>query len=296
MNFINQISKCEINIVDNINLLKYNELFPIHLLVQGYDMDTYKINTTNNSLKIINNLFSDTSNYYKEAKRITNIKKINMIDYNKQYIEQLNITKKFLESKFKLHKIYTLNKNVKLSSPFNIKISRIKNKTLDGYIETFFSEIEENEFKIVFNEISLPLLISKLLPSIYSHEIIHTQIMNIFGSVNNYFNSEILPIFIEILYKYDNNFLSTYRIQHLHYTTKILSESNELNINTFENMLYYVSIITAYKLFNIYSNGNIFIKNEILNNIQFVFDSEFTVEDLLDKYDLNWAKKRVITK
>ena len=118
--------------------------------------------------------------------------------------------------------------------------------------------------------------------------------MSLFGSVNNFFNSEVLPIFIEIIYQYENNFLSTYRINHLQFLAAKLNENNKINNNTFYYMLYYVSIVTAYKLFNIYQNGNIFIKNEILNNIQFVFDNKFTVEELLDKYDLDWTKKRVI--
>ena len=294
MNLVKEISKCKINIDKPIYLLEYEELNPKLLLIEGYRVNTYKIYTDDNSLEVIDNLYSKYFTAKEAAKKISNIKKIDINYYNKMYIDRLRQSKKFLLSKFKLHDIYTINNGIIKTSPFNINISRLNGKTIGGYLETSFNEVYDNNYEVLFSKIHLPLLLTKMLPAIYSHEIIHTQIMSQIGSIDNFFNNDVLPIFIELLYQYENNFYSTIRINHLHISSSFIDKDCQFNISTFNDMLYYVSIVTAYKLLDIYIKGNIFIKKEILNNIQSVFDSKFTVEELLNKYDLDWTKKRVI--
>ena len=167
MSFVTQISKCEIDISEKINLLDYKDIFPEQLLVQGYNMNSYRINTTDKSLNIINNLFLENINYSTDTKKITNINRIKMNKYNKLYIEELRKSKDFLNSKFKLHNIYVIKDTIKLDSPFNINISRLRGKTIDGDLETLFAEMGRENYEILFREISLPILISKMLTSIY---------------------------------------------------------------------------------------------------------------------------------
>lgn len=294
MNLIEKISRCNISIVKDINLFDYKELKADQLLVQGYNTSTYKISSDEESLNIINELYSNSKYSNNNTSKISKVKKLNINNYNKTYIKHLEMSKKFLESKFKLHNVFLIKDGIVLSSPFNIKISRIKNKTYDGNIESVFTEIGTENYEILFNTVSLPIIISKIFPEIYCHEITHTQLMSIFGSVDNFLNREVLPIFMELLYQYENNYQSTYRLKHLQISSSYINKDCDFNIATFTDMLYYTSIVTAYKLFNIYLKGNNFVKEEMIKNIQAVFDNKFTLESLLDKYDLDWTKKRVI--
>lgn len=295
MEIYKQLDKCDISIIDNFNLLEIEELSPELFFLQGFKLKTYKVNATENSKNIINNINIYNENH-KYNRKMVEPKSINKKNYIKTYKQQLKNSRDFLNSYFKLHNVYLLKNGYKLelSSPFNILISPTKKSFDEANVTTTFEEITKDNYQMLFHEISLPILATKFLPSIYSHEIIHTQLISVFGSIDHFFNNEVIPIFIELLYNYNNNFIYTVRVNQLKNIVEEFDTNCIMNTDTFNNMLYYVSIITAYKLFNIYIKGNNLVKKEIINNIQSVFDNKFTLETLLDKYNLNWTKKRVM--
>jgi len=292
MNLFEQINKCEISIEDSFNLLNIKEIEPELLIVEGFKNKTYKINIDENSKNIIKSIEIklNNKNLKVKPKLITKRKSI------KLYHQQLNKGKNFLNAYFNLHDVYLLRNGYKLelSSPFNIFLSHFEKSFDDAGVESSFEEITKDNYQVVFQKISLPMLATNLLPSIYSHEIIHTQLISVFGSIDHFFNNEVIPIFIELLYNQNNEYTYIIRLNQLKDIIEKIDKNCILNNDTINNMLYYVSIITAYKLFNIYIKGNNLVKKEIINNIQSVFDNKFTLETLLDKYYLNWTKKRVI--
>ena len=294
MNLCEQISKCEISITDNFDLLDIKELEPELFIVEGFKRNTYKINIDDNSKKIITSINPNIGNKKTNIKPILINKKI----IKKTFNQQLNKSKYFLNSYFNLHDVYLLKKGYKLecSSPFNILISRTKKSFFEAEVESSFEEITNDNYQMLFRKITLPILPNSLLANIYSHEIIHTQLISVFGSIDHFFNNEVLPIFIELLYNY--NYKKEYeyiiRLNQLKDIIENIDTNCTMNTDTFNDMLYYVSIVTAYKLFNIYIKGNNLVKKELIFNIQSVFDNKFTLENLLDKYDINWTKKRVI--
>ena len=51
---------------------------------------------------------------------------------------------------------------------------------------------------------------------------------------------------------------------------------------------YLVSTVKALNLLDTYINSNILVKKEILKSIQRVFDADNTLEDFLDKYEIDY--------
>ena len=58
MEIYKQLDKCDISIIDNFNLLEIEELSPELFFLQGFKLKTYKVNATENSKNIINNIIA----------------------------------------------------------------------------------------------------------------------------------------------------------------------------------------------------------------------------------------------
>jgi len=133
----------------------------------------------------------------------------------------------------------------------------------------------------------------------YAHEIMHTQLLAPKGKIKDYNNSEVLSIFIELLYCYERD--STERLlrnmerQRINY---FLYEFHNLFLYYYENdgtiseysalktSKYVNSILKAFQLFRIYYYGNLVLKKEILLYIQLVIDGVITLEEMLSHFEI----------
>lgn len=151
---------------------------------------------------------------------------------------------------------------------------------------------------IIFSAINLNGQITEQTSSSYVHEITHTQLDRLKGSTQEYYNMEVLSIFNELFHAsiLDNDerilrlndsrriYEMSISAQELrnHHDGKSLMSRDEL----LDCCKYLISDLKAYKLFAIFYSANDTIKNEILDDIQSIFDGFMTVEELLAKYEI----------
>ena len=164
---------------------------------------------------------------------------------------------------------------------------------------------------IIFREINLSGTISEQTSSSYIHEITHTQVDRLKGSIRNYYNLEVLSIFNELFHAsvidkderilrlndsrriYEMS-ISAQELRDYHLGKSTMSKDGLL-----ECCKYLVSDLKAYSLFIIFYYANDKVKNEMLDDIQSIYDGYLTVEELLMKYDITYESsqdKLVLTK
>lgn len=158
--------------------------------------------------------------------------------------------------------------------------------------------------KIMYHYIALSNKITNLTGRIISHEITHSQIDSNRGAIKYLQNYEIIPIFVELIHKSTNkdsalitNIDIMIRANALlkqisYFQNKIsldkeISKDNETDV---EKSTEFFSTLKALNLYEIYLNSNILKKQELINQIQKIFDGKMQVEELLAKYDITIEK------
>lgn len=213
----------------------------------------------------------------------------------------------FLSYYYKLHKVpYLYFKNIG-----RIKIPIIR-KIIPTKLPLYSSEDKEDIFSgsvieelvpkkryhILFRGINLCETITEQTSSSYIHEITHTELDSIKNSIRNYYNSEIISIFNELFHASilgDNERIlrlnDSRRICEMSITAKELIDfKNKKSKMTRDALLecckYLISDLKAYNLFITFYYGDDNLKNDILDDIQAIFDGYMSVEELLSKYDI----------
>ena len=203
-------------------------------------------------------------------------------------------------------KIEKITKRTSLISPLKLPISYTKGHSMTGNTEKlqFYYGNEQENFanpnnNILFTQISLGNLVGSLSPVCYTHEIGHTQLESIYGSVNNFHNGEIIPILLEKICAYEmlNNetLLNKCELMRFRDLYNCLVKLKDKMLSKEEKIIssqYVVSTLKAQQLFNIYLNGNNQIRREMKSNIQSIFDGKCTVEDFLNKYDVTYESSK----
>lgn len=154
--------------------------------------------------------------------------------------------------------------------------------------------------KIYYQGILLSEDVSELSESSYVHEITHTQLTKVRGINGEYYNEEVLPIFLEMvnIYESGSNYLweaeDVIRITELLYHTSILYNYELGHIDVIpdellNNSLYATSILKAYSLFIEYINGSPVLKKYIMQCIQNVFDGLMPLTELLNEFEIDFS-------
>ena len=246
---------------------------------------------------------------------------------NPEYI--ILTSKSFYESKFKLYDIpYASDLMIKsnlqgrevsgiaelirlynasgtLISPFKVPIRYVDKSYLYGTISFQIPNILEDDFLKQINLFVRWIELSKqttiFSPVSYIHEIMHLELTRIKGSITNYLHSELLSIFIELVYAYENNqdgiLLRQVLINRLNYFLYEFDNlfkyyyEKEKGIDEYQASIsskYLVSILMALNLFDLYTHSPNSIKKEIINKIQQVLDGHKKLEDILNELDISY--------
>ena len=264
------------------------------------DMELKK--DSNNHIIINDNNYSIIKNLYlKPKKRLIKLNEelfmqktilVKETDRCIDYATSLQHGVDFINHFFKFHDVNYLKNGYLLQkgSPFSIDIEKSDDF---GYIVCQTNIYENNEEEVMFSKIILPKLNNLLLPLIYTHELTHSQLYSIQGSVNNINYDELIPIFMEYLYIFETNSIDISQIHNYYRLGDLLDYSNDIrnaNTDTEDYILsskYYVSTLLAYKLFYIYVTSNTNTRKEIINNIQKIFDGNRSVDETIKVYKLN---------
>ena len=198
--------------------------------------------------------------------------------------------------------------NEKITSkkqPNEIPLYLIDTRVMCREFDPTFSELEITNVKgldHIHNEISfLSLGLDKSTPDIagsyYNHEIMHTQLNSVRESYINYFDSDVLPIFFELLTSSFNG------NEELVYALRLNQLSNDLRNNLFytnfnreeeikiqKNI---VSTLKAIKLFNIYKESDDWGKKMMMRFIQTILNGDSNVDWLLNQYDISEHNSRL---
>ena len=201
-----------------------------------------------------------------------------------------------IAAKIRIHDVFDLltpeknnefKKYSKMINPLNLPI---KESNIAGVGGIFL----DNEY---YNtSVDLKDLNNKLVIPSYAHEITHTQLINNKGSVINYKNHEVLPIFIELLAssKVDDGILLSdsmkKRLTDVLLCIVVLSDHKKGPDELLKASAYLESALNAVNLYDLYCNLNDLRKKEIIDGIQLVFDGDKTVEDVLNRFYIDYEE------
>lgn len=135
-------------------------------------------------------------------------------------------------------------------------------------------------------------------PAVYVHEVTHTQVQNVPGSVRYIKNLELLSYFLELVCAYEQDpsehtlklvekYLAneliqfTYELDYHRTGAYVMNESELLSTGKYLN-----STLGALYLFMTYYYGSINTKKEILRQVQQLFDGNRDLEEILKQYDI----------
>lgn len=193
--------------------------------------------------------------------------------------------------------IHNIARNI---HPFNLPVRYTGETMIECMVVENVTYIATDYFidnmKLSFKEIILPPQITELTSSSYVHEVTHTQLAHIKGIIKDYYNSEILSIFLEILSIYETQeyllpLQDAMRLTELYHELYTLEEHSK-GVSTYkeddliDSTKYTTSIIKAYHLFVEYYYGSPALKKYILESIQNILDGNISLEELLDEFEI----------
>lgn len=244
-------------------------------------------------------------------------------------------SRKFLESKFKLYDVPFATdamileglKDKEISSigelvsiyndigvyldPFKVPVYYVNKPYYYGVSSLQATDCFNEEFlrqkKNFVQLIELSKTTSEFSSLCHVHEVMHLELERLKGSVTSILHSEVLSIFMELVYAYEHdNSGALLRKDSLIRLNYLLYEFNELytrytanpdekvDLRNVFSSKYISSILVAFNLFDMYFNGDEIFRKYIMNRIQSVFDGNRTLEDILNELGISYdSSKRV---
>ena len=185
-------------------------------------------------------------------------------------------------------------KKVILTSPKNINVMFGKQSRDIIFSYLYRNVLDENkklkDIDIIYEYMFINKYYCLCAKSSYLHEITHTQFIE-YKNVEKIINTEILPIFIEILYGDKKNINELlYKIKFLTLYIDAYYEDENTKKDKLEAYKYIISTLKAIELFNLYKSNNN-IGRDIISDISKVFDYDITLEEVLKKYEITSGDK-----
>ena len=189
---------------------------------------------------------------------------------------------------------------IKKVHPKDIPIYLFDSPTLCGQFRPTFGELDivtvkgRNDVPIkAISGIGVEKNTSKVAGSFYNNQIAHAEIDTIDGSVLNFLDKDVVPIFFEQLTAYLRNpevyiLVRNARLLDLAENIKDLHIFNKDSyLKVLDNYKNILSTLKAFNLLDTYLSSNESTKKEIMNYIQSIFNAEITVDSLLSKFEID---------
>ena len=212
----------------------------------------------------------------------------------------IKYNKEFFKENLPLQKILVFDKDdiPYKSSPF--KIIKFRKKVETSYVD--YSKILSGKHrgKIGFDEIVMKDDSSKTMYGKLAHELIHTQVEKNPNTLTNFYNREVLSIFIELVVsrsisKENLDNMMRYRFENVYECIVDLSYVGEY-VYTFDKLTqfrcYLSSSLKALHLYDIYRNSSRERRIEILSLVEDVFRNQMTVEQFLDMMHITYDNSK----
>ena len=220
--------------------------------------------------------------------------------------ETIKSTRAFYKRNFVLQKVpYLFEKRgieyIKPISPLKLPVELDPNMDED---QTSFSAMlrevilpEQPDYTIVYRQLNLSNEISPLTRLAYTHEVGHTQLNHVKGIIEQYYNTEVISIFLELVHAFEEgeNLLHAHdaaRLRNLQAAIYELEQGSSHQSLLIESSLYTVSTLKAYELFIKFYVGSINTKREIMHYVQRLFNQEITLEDLLWHFNISFESSQ----
>lgn len=200
-----------------------------------------------------------------------------------------------------------------MKSPFEIPVELVSGHSMVGETEKPLCVCPQPGFKekilIPFARITLGDNLTQLSIATYIHEIAHVLTESHIGYAEDFYNKEVISIFLEKLaaleldpsgellkisermrFKFLSELLNLYKNADMIIKLKLETEENLCKTSCYVN-----STLLATKLFDNYQKmRKQKDKDKLLQKIQKVFDGELTVEELLTQEDVTLTKSKDI--
>lgn len=287
------------------------EIIIANMLIHGHDTDIKLVELSDKLIDLAVMLAKDEeyekSEFkatYKQPKLVLRDSKVflrnkfilHKVPYADEVIIKLKLHGRLVRSENDLIKLY--NGVGRLVDPFELPVRFVNEPYYYGNVSLCTNISDNPEFlkhmKIFFKSIELGHKTNDMTGVCYVHEIVHTQLESIKGIVKDYYNSELLSIFMELVYAYEkgvvllretlknriNMFLTEFHSLYNFISSKDITEDG-----LWHNVIackYIVSTVKAFHLFCNYYVGDDIEKNSILWEIQSVFSGRKSLEDVLD--------------
>lgn len=226
--------------------------------------------------------------------------------------EALYDAQKFLLYYFRLNKVPYLHtakilginfQFVRNINPLKIPVNIVTNSDpLIGSVPEILSSNPRHH--IVFREINLAHPTTEQTSCSYIHEITHTQLDRLKGTIREYYNSEVLSLFNEFFHAavldQSEKILKFDDARRIHEMSIIAQELRdyhdgkleETRDELLEDSKYLVSILKAYNLFIKFYYGTEEVQSKILEGIQAVFDGYMTIEEFLLREEVTYENSQ----
>ncbi len=232
---------------------------------------------------------------------------MNEVEYKRESLRSILVkAKEFFDKYYELHKVpFEIFKKVGPFdfsydceiSPFWLPIKRVDEDAYYGMLRELIVCGEET--RTVFTGIELPKIITEASTLSYVHEITHSQDNHIYGSIRNYYNTELLSVFNELLCAGSmddggklSHLADVLRLSDLKYGIKFLQDGlgkeDEKYNELAEASCYVESTLKAYNMYMDYYSGDKMTRQYIILMIQKVFDGEITLEQCLEALDITY--------
>lgn len=291
---------------------RIEEFIRLNKIIYGYEVDNEVLKINDDIIDFMYDLSQEDFDSYEMANTtkaavVLNVKSFfdsQIILRDVLCVEEREIWNLFNKRVQSLSMLITLyNQLGKRTHPFDIPLSYEYDDNYCAITELHIPTCDKEEFlkqmNIYFNRIILSRKITSILGISYTHELTHTQLLGNRGIIKDFYNMELLPIFMELLYAYktDSSFklFKTLLAERINYLLEIFDRiykyyegSKQTKMDAMFCSKYLTSILMALKLFNKYIYGSNELKKEIMGWIQQVFDGLMCLEDMLAHFEISY--------
>lgn len=224
--------------------------------------------------------------------------------------------KKILNNYFDLHDVVYLPEKICNNACFLLDFGLVDSRSLSENLSFLAKTISPYDIPIkydcdsitqqsiildtlYYNSINVNKKNSKSVIIEYIHELGHVQLNNQNGVIADYHNREVISIFLEklsaLMLDDSENLLRNIqlsRYQDLLKCFEFLNNENVDDMYKLEASVYVVSSLKAEQVFGLYLNNDGKFRERMLLSIQNIFDGKQTVEDFLEKYDVDFENSK----